>query len=86
MSECVTSEHWCEIWNLIHEVVDYRERRLERGERSRAERETVAGAATERHRSDKHLPEVPLHEAAQDKQRREEWEVEQRRCSRFSLE
>lgn len=31
MSKCVTSEHWCEIWNLIHEVVDYHEPRLKRG-------------------------------------------------------
>lgn len=31
MSKCVTSEHWCEIWNLIHEVVDYYELRLKRG-------------------------------------------------------
>lgn len=31
MSKCVTSEHWCEIWNLIHEVLDYHEPRLKRG-------------------------------------------------------
>lgn len=30
MPKCVTSEHCCEISNLIHEVVDYCEPRLKR--------------------------------------------------------